>query len=395
MRVRFVSPWYPDYARAHSGIFVANQVDALRDAGHEVTVETPQIFPAPPGPIPGAVIRSMRALATHSRDAMFAESGGVTYVPTPVPARGGYMGRALAMSDALSLFGEFRDDEPDLVHAHLGIPTAWAVTEADSKSPLVVTEHQSTLAAVFAERSAMRAYAETVHRADAFICVSEHLREQVADGVGEWAREKIEVIPNIVDLADIPLVERPRPEFSSWIYVGGLMPHKGVPTLLRTFAEYARLYDESARLTLVGDGPLENWIREFTTARGLEDSVVLAGTVPHSQLGSYLAEADVMVQLSPAETFGIAPLEGIGSGLPVVSLRNIGAVNAWGDIEEQCGLLVPLNASPSEIASAISDLRDSPGRLRPEFGRETVNDRYSPHVIVNQLVETYERVLDR
>jgi len=393
MRIRFVSPWYPDYLRAHSGIFVAKQVAAIRASGHEVTVDVPQIFPAPPGPIPQSVTTAMRSLAGKSRSAMFASTNGVTYVPTPVPSRGGPMGRARAMSDSLSLLGEFRDETPDLIHAHLGMPTAWAVSQTHRNLPLVVTEHQSTLAAVFAEPSSARAYSEVVSRADAFICVSEHLRDQIADALGDWARQRIEVIPNIVDLTEIPFQERRNPEFTSWIYVGGLMAHKGVQTLLRVFAEYVAKYDHDAHLTMVGDGPLRGWIEEFATIRGLSNSVRLAGSVPHDQLGGYLAQADVMVHLSPAETFGIAPLEGIGSGLPVVSLRNAGAVNTWGDIEQQCGLLVPMEAPPAEIAGAVSDLRSSARRLEPTAGRRVIVDRYSPQVVASQLVAVYAKVL--
>lgn len=394
MRIRFVSPWYSDYARAHSGIFVAKQVSAVRRLGHDVTVDVPQIFPAPLGPIPQAVTDAMRTLAGKSLDAMFASADGVTYVPTPVPARGGPMGRARAMSDSLSLLDEFRDEGPDIFHAHLGMPTAWAVTQIAPDAKLVVTEHQSTLAQVFAEPPALHAYAEVVRSADAFICVSAHLRDQIAERVGDWALDRIQVIPNIVELTEIPFPERPKPEFSSWLYIGGLMAHKGVQTLLRSYAEYVSRNDEQARLTLVGDGPLQTWIQEFATRRGISGSVRLAGSVPHEQLGSFLAEADVMVHLSPYETFGIAPLEAIGSGLPVVCLRNAGAVNTWGDIEDECGLMLPLEASPAEVAAAISDLRtSSASRLRPEVGRQAILDRYSPNVVGVQLIETYSKVI--
>jgi len=393
VRIRFVSPWYPDYAQVHAGIFVAKQVEALRASGDLVTVDVPQIFPAPPGPIPERVITSMRGLAARSRSAMFANTRDVTYVPTPVPARGGALGRTRAMASALSLLDEFREESPELIHAHLGVPTAAAIRQIEPELPLVVTEHQSTLATVFAEPEAARAYADVVRTADAFICVSEHLREQIVEGIGEWAREQIEVVPNIVDLSEIPLVHRPVPRFTSWVYVGGLMAHKGVQTLLKAFDEYVRAHDAGARLTLVGDGPLRQWIEDFAAGRGLADAVRLAGSVSHDRLGDYLGAADVMVHLSPAETFGIAPLEAIGSGLPVVSLRNKGAVNTWGDIESDCGVLLALDTTAADTASAIADLRTSPGRLRPEAGRQAVLERYSPEVIAQRLHQIYEPVI--
>lgn len=393
MKIRFISPWYPDYANVHSGIFVAKQVEALSEAGQDVTVDVPQIFPAPPGPIPNTVTRAMEELAEISLDAMFATKGGVTYLPTPVPTRGGPMGRAEAMRLSLSLLAGLRPGSADVDHAHLGMPTAWAVAHSGNGVPLVVTEHQSTLGAVLAEPAAAEAYADVIRRSSAFICVSPHLRTQIADALGDWVLEHIEIVPNIVDLEGIPFRERSPTTFSSWVYVGGLMPHKGVQDLLRAFADYVRRHDSKAQLRLVGDGPLRGWIETYASTRAISDSVHLIGSVEHERLGIHLEESDVMVHLSPAETFGIAPLEGIGAGLPVVALRNEGSVGTWGDIEEQCGKMLPLEASPDEIADAIAELRDGPEGLNGAVGRQAVIDRFSPQIVATRLTDIYERVV--
>ncbi|MGH3650095.1 MAG: glycosyltransferase [Acidimicrobiia bacterium] len=393
MRVRVVSPWYPDYASAYSGVFVEKQVAALREAGHEVFVDVPHIFPAPPGPIPAAVTQAIRSLAGRSLDAMYASWDGVTWVPTPVPSRGGHLGRAEAMGGALGTFRDFRPETADLVHAHLGMPTGWAVSQLIGDRPLVVTEHQSTLSSVLAEPRSAHGYREVLRRADAFICVSDNLRTQIAETLGDWVKERIEVVPNIVDLTGITFVERPDPTFQSWIYVGGLVAHKGVQTLMKAFAEYVSDHDPHATLTLVGDGPLRKWIETFAASKGLGRSVELAGPVEHVQLGHYLGKADLMVHLSPAETFGIAPLEAIGAGLPVVSLRNGGALDNWGDIEAQCGSLLDLSSGPEQVAGAVAQLRDAADRLDPVYGRRVVEERFSAPVVARRLSDIYERVI--
>lgn len=393
MRVRLVSPWYPDYGAVHSGIFVAKQVAALRDLGLDVFVDVPQIFPAPPGPIPDAVTNAMRSLAAKSMDAMFSSSDGVTYVPTPVPARGGPMGRAEAMTSSLSLLQDHRQEDAEVVHAHVGMPAAWAVARTIGDRPLVVTEHWSGLSEILEDPVMAAAYSELLERANAFVCVSEHLREEITRALGERASEKIAVVPNIVDLTDIAFRPPPDPQFRSWIYVGGLMHHKGVQALLESFHVYVRDHEQSARLTLVGDGPLRDWIGQFAASHGLGDAVTLAGSVEHTALGRYLEQADVMVHLSQAETFGIASLEGIGAGLPVVSLRNMGSVGAWGDIAEKCGTLLDLDATPTQVADAVAELRDSPGRLDPAVGREAVEARFSAETVATRLRSTYRSVL--
>lgn len=377
----------------HSGVFVAKQAAAVRDAHQDVLVDVPQVFPAPPGPVPKAVTAAMRTLALRSPDAAFARSDQTTYLPTAVPAKGGIMGRARAMKDTLMLLDELRHLDCDIVHAHLGLPTGWAVAESMQEVPLVVTEHQSTLRSVLADPTAAEAYADVVRNSDAFVCVSEHLRDQVVAGVGAWAREHIEVIPNIVDLTHIPFRQRSGSSFSSWIYVGGLLAHKGVQTLIRAFFIYRKRYESAASLTLVGEGPLRKWIEDFARRNRMTGAVNLVGSVPHSDLGPLLDAADVMVHLSQEETFGIAPLEGIGAGLPVIALRNQGTANTWADLEDLAGSILPLSASPGAVAEGVASLRNQAARLDGAKARQAVIDRYSARIVGGRLIELYKRVL--
>ena len=393
MKVLFVSPWYPDYANPHSGIFVAKQVEAVANAGVETRVVVPQIFPAPSGPVPDEVMDAMSSLATSSPDAMFGSDVDVKYVPTPVPARGGPLGRANSVVTSLNILREHVDLSADLVHAHVGLPAGLAASSSGFDAPLVVTEHWSGLAAALEAPETATAYLELIQAADAFICVSQHLKDQIVDAVGDQVSESIQVIPNIVDLTDIDFKDHRPYEFKSWIYVGGLMPHKGVQLLLRSFAHYLKHHDSGATLTLVGEGPLRDWIEMFAISRELGDSVQLAGSVPHDSLGSHLGSADVMVHLSPVETFGIASLEGIGAGLPVVSLSNQGALSAWGEIEEKCGVLLALDASAEDVSNAVAGLRTSPETLDLAYGRSQVEERYSSEVVGSQLLDLYQALL--
>ena len=390
MKIRVVSPWYPDYSRPHSGIFVASQVAAIKAAGHDTVVHVPQVFPAPSGPVPKEVSDSMRALASRSADAVFHTVGDVTYVPAPVPSRNGPLGRAGAVAESLSMLATFSDDRPDLIHAHVGLPAGVAVARNETTVPLVVTEHWSGLAAALEDKEVAEAYSDLVQTAKGFICVSDHLKEQICAAIGDWARDRIRVIPNIVDLSDIGFRRRDQFPFKSWVYVGGLMQHKGVQLLVRAFEVYAKRHDQGARLTLVGDGPLRDWVEMYASSHGIGHAVELTGPVEHSALNGYLEAADVMVHLSPVETFGIASLEGIASGLPVVSMRNLGAQGSWGDLERECGALLDIGSTPGQVADAVAALRNSPGSLDIAAGRDMVEQRYAPEVVAECLSRVYE-----
>lgn len=392
MRVNVVTPWYPDYASVFSGIFVKQQVDGLRARGLEVEVEVPRLFPAPRGPVPSEVVAAIVELGNVDAGAMYAQMGSVTWLPVPVPARSGYAGRATAFRECISRKRVALPVEADITHAHLGLPVGWAVKDLSQK-PLIVTEHQSTLDQVFSEPNAVEMYRSVIDRADKFFCVSGHLRDQIGEAVGQEAVDRIEILPNIVALDSVSYRHREQSGLRDWVYVGSVAHHKGAQLLLRSFEHYRRVFEPEATLSVVGDGPLLEWVARYARIRGLKEVVDLPGAVPHEEIDSFLTEADVMVHLSRAETFGIASLEGIGAGLPVVSLKNGGADAAWGDVEHQVGKLLELDSSPEDVSRAVHDLAEDRDRLNPAAGRTMVEQRFSTEAVTDRLITSYEACL--
>ncbi len=391
LKLRVVSPWFPDPVSIYSGVFVRDQVKALEGLGLDVEVEVPTIYPAPAGPIPANVFGAMRELASTGPERLFPKSGNATWIPSPVPARSGSMGRAQAFATCLEIKRKALPTRVDVTHAHLGVPTGWAALELGDR-PLVVTEHQSTLGDVLRDPVARNAYLEVVENCDVFICVSDVLRSKLREAFGDEAGEAIRVIPNIVDLNGIAFRDRRPSPCSAWIYVGGLATHKGVMTLLRAFSRFRNHYDSEATLTLVGAGPLQNWVKRFIEDEAMASSVQLTGAVDRSHLGALLDLADVMVHLSRYETFGLATLEAIGAGLPVVSLANGGVESTWKDHEPACGVILDPTSDPGEVADAVARLRSSDA-LDPASGRAMVASRFSPHTVGKRLVEVYKECL--
>jgi glycosyltransferase involved in cell wall biosynthesis len=100
------------------------------------------------------------------------------------------------------------------------------------------------------------------------------------------------------------------------VCVAALRPEKGHDTLLAAFAEVLRAIPE-ARLVLVGDGPERGALEATIEAGGMTGSVELRGRV--AEVWPHLADADVFVLASPAEALGIAIMEAMAAGLPVVA----------------------------------------------------------------------------
>jgi glycosyltransferase involved in cell wall biosynthesis len=389
MRVNVVTPWYPSDAHPYSGVFVRQQVEALNRLGADVDVEVPEIFPAPEGAVPRQVMESLSALAESDPRAAFQQEGSVTRVPAPVPSGIGVLGRARVFEELLRLRRRVDAPEFDLTHAHLGVPTGLAVMEL-SQAPLVVTEHQSALPRLLEDEGIRRAYRTLIDRSAAFLTVSTSLRETMIGAIGATAAD-IEVVPNIVDFesllprADLPI------DFRKWLYVGTLAEHKGVGLLLDAFTSFVKRHDPDATLDLVGEGPMRPYVESTSARRGIDRMVTIHGALPHHEIPRHLATADVLVHLSPFETFGIAAVEAIASGTPVVVRENGGSTAAWGDIASKCGLLLDRDVTADDVADAIVELRGHTGELDLGAARQTLAGRFSAEVVGRQLLAIYSR----
>ncbi len=142
------------------------------------------------------------------------------------------------------------------------------------------------------------------------------------------------------------------------LYAGRLSPEKNLPLLTDTLAH---LTDRGGdfRLVIAGDGPDTARLRSLATG-ALAGRILLCGSQPRKALAALYASADVFVHPNPREPFGIAPLEAMASGVPVV-VPSAGGVltyahpgNAW--------LAEP---DPAAFASAIrSAARGNPRRIQ-------------------------------
>ena len=103
------------------------------------------------------------------------------------------------------------------------------------------------------------------------------------------------------------------------VYSGGLGKRKNVDLLLRAYQQLQRHYD-FIKLKIAGSHPERTPYPALATALGLRD-VTFMGFVPDDQMNAFYNSGDLLVYTSGYEGFGLAPLEGMACGLPVVSTR--------------------------------------------------------------------------
>ncbi len=156
--------------------------------------------------------------------------------------------------------------------------------------------------------------------------------------------------------------------------VGRLVPDKGAMFLVRAFA---RVTHPQAKLAILGKGPQLSAIRSEAERLGVADRVEFAGYVGNP--GAYLTRARCFVSPSYYESFGLAIVEALDYGLPVVATDSGGPREILNSPE--LGLLVPVGDEEA-MAKAISVTLAAPGDPAPrqlraaQFGLETALDRH-------------------
>lgn len=199
-----------------------------------------------------------------------------------------------------------------------------------------------------------------------------------------------EVIPNGVSVAELA-AGAPRSDLGAYVLsVGRLVPQKGFETLLRAFAEL-RAAHRSYRLLIAGEGPSRPSIEAEAGRLGLAEVVVFLGAVPRTELPDLYAGAGAVVLASNHEAFGLAALEAMAAGAPLVA-------TAVGGIPElatdgRSALLVPPD-DPAALATALLRLVGDP-QLRESLkaAASRAAARYSWETVLDRHEALYERVL--
>ena len=164
---------------------------------------------------------------------------------------------------------------------------------------------------------------------------------------------------------------------------GALVERKGYRTLLQA-AHRLKTQGRQFRYVICGDGSLRSVLQAQASTLGLEREVRFAGFC--SDVAPYLAAADLFVHVPLWEGLGVAVIEALAAGLPVVASR-VGGIPEL--IEDQeTGLLVPPQ-DPLALAAALCRLIDDPRKARAlgQTGQSRVRARFDM-VVMAQANET-------
>jgi len=275
----------------------------------------------------------------------------------------------------------------ELIHANFASPDgiAAAFLSRELKIPLVITEHQANLEGFLAIGYLKKQMLAAYRQAKKVICVSEHTAGIIRKA--DPTVQNLSVIPNGVELSRFRV--RPQaPVPTKLIYIGYLIPHKGVQVLLQALSI---LYKSGLelQLTVVGDGAYLPELTKLRSSLELETQVRFLGEKNAEEVAELLFQHDVMVHPSFMESFGIVLVEALAAGLPVVSTFNGGAESI---LTPQTGILVPPRDAQA-LAEGIKQLLCNWESYDPQMLRAYAEERFSLDSVVQQTLEVYRSVL--
>lgn len=293
-------------------------------------------------------------------------------------------------------------EELDIIHVHYAIPhatSAWIaqqMLEQDNGPPLVTTLHGTDVTLVGLHPSFHDITRFSILKSQGISAVSEHLKRVTVRDF-QVPEERIEVIPNFVDTTRFRRDRDPCHRASLapggekiLMHVSNFRPVKRVVDIVEIFAGIRA--SMPVRLVMVGDGPDRPAAAERAKRLGVQSDVMFLGK--HASVDELLACADLFLMTSDSESFGLAALEALSCGAPVVGYKAGGITEVVPDGE--AGYLVPVGDTAAATEAALSLLSDDEKWQRfSDAGRAVAQERFAVEQVLPSYERFYEQILSR
>jgi asparagine synthase (glutamine-hydrolysing) len=206
-------------------------------------------------------------------------------------------------------------------------------------------------------------------------------------------KHSIRIIPSPVDTVRFnEQVEPLRPVGGPFLLVVARAedPRKNLPMLLRAFSLVRKEFPE-LQLVVVGRKPKTSHLLELARSLGVAEAFHLLGHVPDEDVPRICRAAEAYALSSLQEGLGIAPMEAMACGTPVIATRCGGPEDFV--LDGRTGLMVPNDDPEAFAAAAIRLLRDD--ALRARLGRDGaahIRERFSFEAVGRQFAQVYREV---
>lgn len=377
MYILMIARGYPTAKHPQWGCFEKDQAEALASIGHKVVVVS---FDR----------RFLLEYRTH-RMTRFTHNGITYYNQYILP---GVTTMLMVKKHKLALdqwiMGQLlrrvikEQGKPDVIYGQYFFNTVLAVPTCQHYNiPLVGIEHAGRFYDDHLDAQTLF-QATIVHtHADSIIAVSQTLRAALKRHFNIDAQ----VVHNSYS-ADFTYQAVQPNSTLRMVTTSSLVPDKGIDVMLSALALYNQTNSHWA-LTIIGNGPEKVKLQQLTQRLQISDHVHFTGSITKQEIKTIYSHTDLYLSASFCETFGVAILEALACGIPVISTICGGPEDFITPAE---GLLVPTHDSQA-MADAIEYFQHHADQYnRPAIAQKCI-DCFSPRVIAQQLTEIFEQTI--
>lgn len=382
MHVMFIPSWYSNKRNKVHGSFFKEQALALQNAAVRITVAYNEIWPI-----------TLLGKVNENHGLFFKVEDGLrtyryknfNYIPKH-PLMFKVFNKRME-----KLYKEIikKEGKIDIIHVHSSL---WAGISASYIAkkynvPLIITEHSSVKRSAYVKKSYLPSIIDSYRNADKIIVVGKGLKKEIEELSD---RKDIEVIGNLVDLSLFNVRSKKGCDDKFIFFsVAFLEGEKGLDTLIKAFAKGFK--EKDARLVIGGDGSQKNWLKQIAKELLVEDQVTFTGALSREEVANYMNECDAFVLPSRYETFGVVYIEALASGKPIIGTFNGGAESI---INSDNGYIVHID-NIDELEKAMSEVVINIKKFDPVELRNNCLEKYSPSIVVNNIIEVYNEILIR
>lgn len=230
------------------------------------------------------------------------------------------IGKKLWIWETIILYRKYvkRFGTPDIIHVHNGLYGGIAAMKIRKRYgvPYIITEHSSNVLNHRINKSDKGLLRMSYSNASGLISVSKRLKKEML----HYTEKSIEVIPNIINTRKFYPDYHRKADIFTFVSVAFLTENKREDLAISAFNEEFKCHDR-VKLVIAGDGEKEEELKKLAAKGIMHQSIEFKGRVTREEIPGFFRKADAFVLPSNFETFGVAYVEALASGIPIITTR--------------------------------------------------------------------------
>lgn len=287
----------------------------------------------------------------------------------------------------------------DVLHVHYAIPHAYAgymakqmLREQGINLPMITTLHGTDITLVGNHPNYKTAVSFSINHSDFVTSVSESLKKSTYELFD--TTKDIHVIPNFIEVKETHI------EHNECKRGAMALPNEIIVTHISNFRRVKRVEDVikvfygiqkemPAKLMLVGDGPDRERAERLALELGIYDKIIFFGK--SNEIDRILAHSDLFLLPSETESFGLAALEAMAMGVPVISSNTGGLPEV--NVPGVSGYLSDVGDTQDMIANSLRILKDPQVLAEFKKGAKEIALKFKIDRVLPLYEDLYERAI--